>query len=233
MNLRDRVALWRLRRRLRHLQDAYYDGQPGDEAVILECFQTLAKARDIYAPTAIHRHKLHLGSGDHRIRGWINVDFSAAMPVDVVADLTREMPFRSGSVDLIHSEDFIEHVDASSGKLVLRECHRILRSGGVMRVLTPDLRALIGEIYVRRDQRHIRWCRAYLDAAGPCESLNMHVRMGGDHRFVYDEEHLASLLREIGFEVRHVRYNWSKEPELRYLDLRDFGLNLFLEGVKR
>jgi hypothetical protein len=56
--------------------------------------------------------------------------------------------------------------------------------------------------------------------------------MNGDHRFVYDEEHLSETLRGLGFQVRRVRHNWSPVRELRYLDLRDFGLNLFLEAVK-
>lgn len=236
MSLRERIALWRLERRLRQLQNAYYDGEKKDEAVIIDYFRTLEAARTLYLTAAAggrFPRRVHLGSGDHRIAGWINVDLDPAMAVDVAADLRRSIPLRAGSVDLIHSEDFLEHIEKAEGEAVLRECHRVLRNGGVMRLLTPDLRALIDEIYVRRDPRHLRWCSAYLDAKDPCEALNMHLRMAGEHRFIYDEEHLAKLLRDAGFDVRRVHYNWSQIPELRYLDLRDFGLNLFLECIKR
>jgi formamidopyrimidine-DNA glycosylase len=101
-----------------------------------------------------------------------------------------------------------------------------------MRLLTPDLKALVEEVYLGRKSRHIRWCNAYLGAKGPCESLNMHLRMNGDHRFIYDEEHLRHILEEIGFVVRRVRCNRSSHRRLRFLDLRDFGLNLFLECTK-
>ena len=235
MNIRDRVILWRLERRLRKLQDAYYDADKKDENVIAEYFRTLETARNHYLGSCERKHRVrvHLGSGDHHIAGWINVDFSPAMDVEVAADLTREMPFRASSVDLIHSEDFIEHVDETAGKLVLRECHRVLRSGGVMRLLTPDLRALVEEVYVRRDRRHLRWCGVNLDTDDPCGALNMHMRMGGEHRFLYDEERLTSQVRDAGFAVRRAGYNRSSIAELRFLDLRDFGLNLFLEAVKR
>jgi formamidopyrimidine-DNA glycosylase len=101
-----------------------------------------------------------------------------------------------------------------------------------MRVLTPDLRALVQAIYIDRAHEHLTWCRQLLAANGPCEALNMHLRMNGEHRFVYDEEHLTEVLKDFGFRVRRVRYNWSPVRELRYLDLRDFGLSMFLEAVK-
>ena len=235
MNPRDRVTLWRLQRRLRKLQDAYYDADRKDDSVIAEYFRTLEAARTHYLASHRdqHRARLHLGSGDHHITGWINVDVSPTMHVEVATDLTREMPFRSESIDFIHSEDFIEHVDAEAGAVVLRECHRILRASGVMRLLTPDLRAIIEEVYLHRDPRHLHWCNVNLDTTDRCDALNMHMRMGGEHRFLYDEEHLTRQLREAGFHVRRVRYNRSAVPELRFLDLRDFGLNLFLEAVKR
>ena len=48
MNVRDRVTLWRLERRLRKLQDAYYDAEKKDESVIVEYFRTLEAARMQY-----------------------------------------------------------------------------------------------------------------------------------------------------------------------------------------
>ena len=261
MRLGERIALWRLQRRLRDLQNAYYAGATTDPSIIADYFRTLEAARTLYLNALLppgeggrrpdegrpspgasrhplpkgdgYRYRLHLGSGDHHLAGWINIDRDASTGVDVAADLTQEMPLRSDSVDLIHSEDFIEHIDEADGKLALRECHRVLRTGGVLRLLTPDLRAIVEEVYLRRNPHHLRWCRTYLEAGDPCQALNMHMRMSGDHRFLYDEEHLTTLLREIGFAVRRVRYNWSTIPELRFLDLRDFGLNLFLECVKR
>ena len=101
-----------------------------------------------------------------------------------------------------------------------------------MRLLTPDLRAIVERVYLQGARRHLRWCSVYLDADGACEALNMHLRMNGDHRFVYDEEHLRAVLTAAGFEVRRVRYNRSPDRHLRFLDLRDFGLNLFFECIK-
>jgi predicted SAM-dependent methyltransferase len=233
VKIADRIALWRHRLRLRQLQNRYYRGAAVDAGTIANAYlATLDAARELtLRGQESSRTRLHLGAGGHRLRDWINVDIVSDV-ADVLADFTAPLPFRSGSVDLVHSEDLLEHLEVDAGKRMLAECHRVLRPGGVMRLLTPDLRALIERVYLQREPRHLAWCDAHLSASGPCEALNMHLRMNGEHRFVYDEEHLTETLRAIGFRVRRVRHNWSSMRELRYLDLRDFGLNLFLEAVK-
>ncbi|MBV9493369.1 MAG: methyltransferase domain-containing protein [Acidobacteria bacterium] len=217
-------------RRLRKLQRAYYDAQTPDGAVILEYLQALAELRKAFLGTNPPRVRaLHAGSGMQYLPGWINVDIDRAHTIDVAGDLAISLPFRDASLDYIHSEDFLEHLDFQAGKRFLRECRRVLKRSGVMRLLTPDLRRIIERVYVDRDERHLRWCGSYLDASSPAEALNMHLRMHGEHRFLYDEELLTETLREIGFAVRSVSWNASRERFLRFLDLRDFGLSQFLE----
>jgi predicted SAM-dependent methyltransferase len=223
---------WRYRRRLKQLQGAYYDARTKNEAVIADYFRLLAEARAEELRGAPPRVCVHVGSGGHSLDGWIDVDLDPVSPVDLAADAGVSLPFRSESVDRIHSEDFIEHMDLAAGKRFVAEAFRVLRSGGIMRLLTPDLRALVERVYLQRAGRHLRWCGVYLDADGACEAFNMHLRMNGEHRFVYDEELLRSVLTAAGFDVRLVRYNQSADRHLRFLDLRDFGLNLFLECVK-
>jgi len=237
MNVRNRLALWRLQHRLHVLQDAYYDATSSEAEVIPDYLATLAAARTLYRQSLAgldgrKRVRVHAGSGGHHLDGWINIDVDPQLPVEVAGDLAHALPFRDASVDYIHSEDLIEHLDRPGGRRFLEECRRVLKPGGTMRLLTPDLRRLIDRVYLAPDERHRAWCGHYLQAQGACEALNMHLRMDGEHRFVYDEEHLHALLRQLGFRVRRVRYNHSPDPELRYLDLRDFGLNLFVEAVR-
>src|SRR5947209_9058019 len=227
------VATFRHRRRLRHLQRAYYDARRKNDAVVAGYIGALAGARHAELRGAARLVCVHVGSGGHHIDGWINVDFDYFPPLDLIADAGRSLPLASDSVDRIHSEDFIEHIDLDAGARFLAEAFRVLRPGGIMRLLTPDLRALVEQVYIDRQPRHLRWCGVYLDAHGPCEALNMHLRINGEHRFIYDEELLRGVLKDVGFSpVRRVRWNRSPDRYLRYLDLRDFGLNLFLECVK-
>ena len=223
---------WQATRRLHALQRRYYRG---DESAVPEYIASLAEARKAHLAKVKLAKKpvaLHLGSGGHHIDGWINVDFAIGDRPDVVADLASALPFASESADYLHSEDFIEHVSLEHGRVFLRECFRVLRRGGVMRLLTPDLDALVRRVYLDRQARQLAWWSNTLGTATPAEALNMHLRMNGDHRFVYDDELLARELENAGFRVRRVRYNRSPDPFLHFLDLRDFELNLFFEGVK-
>jgi predicted SAM-dependent methyltransferase len=217
---------WLTNRRLHAIQRRYYRG---DATAIAEYFAALARARS--ALRLPRKRALHLGSGAYRIDGWLNVDRIEEKP-DVAADLAAALPFVSDSVDYIHTEDFLEHVDLEHGRVFLRECFRVLQHGGVLRLLTPDLDALVRRVYLDRDRRHGAWCAHSFGTSTPAEALNMHLRMNGDHRFVYDDELLAREMKAAGFRVRRVRYNHSPDPFLRFLDVRDFGLNLFFEGVK-
>jgi predicted SAM-dependent methyltransferase len=221
--------------RLRELQARYYEGPHKNDAVILEYLRVLAEARRLSADAArapLLSPRVHLGCGDHRLEGWINVDLAPSGAVDAVVDCAGRLPFADRALAFLHCEDLLEHVEHEKGIAMLRECFRVLRPGGVLRILTPDLGALVQKVYLERGPLHLAWCAAQLAADGPCQSLNMHLRMNGGHRFVYDEPELRRTLEEIGFRVAGVAWNRSEHPELRYLDLRDFGLNLFLEATR-
>ena len=224
-----------LERRLRELQRAYYEPSVKDETVILDYLATLARARSVWAAELgrpLRGPRLHLGCGDHRLEGWVNADLSRTFASGLLADGAKGLPFADRELAFIHCEDLLEHLDFESGIAMLGDCHRVLQEGGVLRILTPDLRALVEKVYREGDPRELAWCERELAASGPCQAFNAHLRMKGEHRFVYDEQELTRVLRGIGFDVAAVRWNESAHPELRYLDLRDFGLNLFLEATK-
>lgn len=56
------------------------------------------------------RLRLNLGCGDRYVPGWINVDHETPHNVDVRADLTDELPWRSGSVSSIYAGHLLEHL---------------------------------------------------------------------------------------------------------------------------
>lgn len=58
------------------------------------------------------------GGGEGKLRGWINVDLDRTCRPDVIADLSKDLPFSTASVDYIHSEDFIVQLSLGWGSLL-------------------------------------------------------------------------------------------------------------------
>ena len=232
MNLARRLSVLRMRRRLRRLADDYWQSEAKDESLIAAYIAGLAQIRNLTGTGKPKERALHLGSGGHRLEGWINADITPSPSIDAVFDIEDGLPFASERVAWIHSEDLLEHLDQPTGRVLAGEAFRVLEPGGVMRVVTPDLRAIVDRVYLARDRSHLRWCERELGAASPCEALNMHMRMEGEHRFLYDWEQLQVLLESAGFEVRLMHFGRSSHLELRNLDLRDFGLSLYCEATR-
>jgi len=181
--------------------------------------------------------KINLGSGHWKLEDWINVDIDIESQPDVCADLAGGLPFASGVARLMHTEDFIDQLTLENAAAFLSECHRILAPGGVLRVLTPDMRRLARLYLDDPEQLNTLWKRfvgvpLLLDTAG--EVFNLGMRFAG-HTFLYDEETFKALAARCGFDARRVEYRHSEVPELRGLDLRspENAVSLYFDCYRR
>jgi predicted SAM-dependent methyltransferase len=81
--------------------------------------------------------RLHLGCGRKTLHDWVNVDLSGDR-VDLAWNLARPLPFRDGSAEAIFHEHVLEHLSLEQSLKLLEECHRLLRPGGILRIVVPD-----------------------------------------------------------------------------------------------
>lgn len=81
--------------------------------------------------------KVNLGAGKDAQEGWINID-SYAFPNTIVADITDRIPLEDSSVDLVYSQDFLEHIDPLKKVHVINEIWRVLKPGGRMEHYVPN-----------------------------------------------------------------------------------------------
>src|SRR2546421_11201949 len=84
--------------------------------------------------------RLHLGCGSGGIGGWINVDMIGAA-ADLVWDLRWPLPFKSESIDAIFHEHLLEHLALPEAVGMIKECFRLLRPGGILRMAVPNFPA--------------------------------------------------------------------------------------------
>jgi len=79
--------------------------------------------------------KINLGCGTNKLQGWENHD------ADI--DITSSLPWCENTVDFILAEHVVEHVQYREAIMFMMECHRILRPGGVFRVIVPSVERIL------------------------------------------------------------------------------------------
>jgi predicted SAM-dependent methyltransferase len=201
------------------------------------------RLRNAYLPQTT-KPKLHIGGGWRRLDGWLNTDIEV-IPDVMHMDATKPFPFRDRTFQYVYSEHMIEHVPHEKGTYMLRECYRVMRQGGVIRVITPNLSAILGLyslVLSAEQEKYLQWfCQTFTPERPPSASsaINAMFRLWG-HQFIYDEQTLADAMRTAGFDsVARYPVSHSNHPELqnianesRYPEgLLNFE-SVTLEGIK-
>lgn len=154
--------------------------------------------------------KLHIGSGTAPIEGWTNVDIASYPGVDFVVDVRAGLPFEA--VELIFAEHFIEHLTLEEGFSFLRECRRVLRPTGILRLSTPNLDWVWLTHY--NPPEHMDNDEQLLG----CLEVNRAFH-GWGHQFIYNTRTLSLALTAAGFvKVLPQSYGESDVAQLRGLE---------------
>lgn len=152
--------------------------------------------------------KVQFGCGGNRLDGWENHDLE--WPID------KPIPIRSETVNFILAEHVVEHVDCLGALAFFHSCHRILVTGGVLRVAVPSITsvalipgALYDVIIARKLGRQDYTRRASL----------LSVIQDWGHRSWWNSGILHAVLLAVGFDhVVECAYGRSEHPELAGVD---------------
>lgn len=183
-------------------------------------------------PDLSGRLHLNLGSGPRGLsdRAWLNVDGYRDRNVDHLMDFVRPWPLPCAAFEGIFSEHVLEHFDPEQGLFVLGECFRVLRPGGVIRIIVPDGEKIIGSYVGNR--------KVLLDHRGTVtgcamEAINSYFRQRYEHQNMYDFEYLAHQLRASGF-VQPVKlaYGGGRDRAVVLDDPAYEWESLYVEAVK-
>lgn len=156
--------------------------------------------------------KLHLGCGKRYIPGFIHIDVIHYDHIDYLMNIDDLSIFQDNSVDLIYNCHVLEHFHRGKATKVLKEWHRTLKPGGILRIAVPDFEALC-ELYMQtRDMSLV---------IGPIVGRQNYLY--NIHYNIFDFESLKKLLIETGFkEVR--RYDWR---ETEHANIDDYSQSYY------
>jgi SAM-dependent methyltransferase len=240
-----------------------------------------ARAREAARKAADGHTRLHLGCGMIAPASWLNVDGSwnarlqrhprakaalskvgmlprqmAELPWAgdvVIHDLREPLPWDDGQFEAVYASHLLEHLTWGDARQLLMESRRVLKPGGVCRIVVPDLEYMVGEYQAQRVEAHEGFFpQGATVSNADAFVLNMGFvspvpRTGGiairtyaklfdfhHHKWMYDERSLAAQMSAAGFaQVRRCGYNDSRIPGIDEveLEIRVVPDGLACEGV--
>ena len=138
---------------------------------------------------------VHPGCQNVRKEGWVNVDL-AGYPVELRWNLLRPLPFGAGTVDGVFHEHLLEHFSLTEGLALAQDWHRVLKSGGVVRIGVPDAGAYVSS-YSDPDPNALKELRP--EAATKLLAVSA-LFYWPHHQTMYDFETLQLLVTAAGFQ---------------------------------
>lgn len=88
---------------------------------------------------------LNVGCGNKFHEAWTNVDMHSNSPHVISHNLLRGLPFPDDQFDVVYHSQVLEHFAKEDAPSFVRECFRVLKPGGIMRVVVPDLENIVNE----------------------------------------------------------------------------------------
>jgi len=171
----------------------------------------------------------------------------------LIHDIRKPLPFRDNSADAVYASHVLEHLYREQGQQLARECFRVLAPGGIVRLVVPDLNAIVREYL---GEQPFGEAPPSQKATPPGDVLNERLLMRWpspskrsfvlkideamqdfhSHKWMYDEQSLAALLRSAGF-VDVMRKNYAESQISNITDVEDAsrianGAGVCVEGRK-
>ena len=136
-------------------------------------------------------------------------------------DLTKPLPYPTDSISAIFSSHVLEHLFIDEVELLIPEMYRVLKPGGVSRIVVPDLEKILA-LWDVEDPRPF--------LSGIFE-ISERGSVKNSHHCGFTGKFLSKLTSKAGFSRHSVeKYHEGKCPDIDKLDNRPESL--FFEAIK-
>jgi predicted SAM-dependent methyltransferase len=191
-----------------------------------------AQRAETRGPAHSHEVKrLNWGCGEFPGPGWINSDVKELPGIDISCDIRDGLPLDDESLDYAVSIHALPEIPYPDLVPALRELRRVLKPGGVLRLVLPDLDRGI-RAYLNEDEDY--FLIPDEDAQTIGAKFIVQMVWYGYSRSLFTYDFTDEILRKAGFsEMARCEYRKtaSRFPEIVELDSREKE-SLFVEATK-
>lgn len=183
---------------------------------------------------------------------WIRVD-ADPKNADICSDLNRtpSLAFDDDTIDSIYASHFLEHISIFAVQPLLRECYRVLKNNGVLRIVIPDVMKSIYEfladnqdfdLFKRRRLRNPDYTLFEClreDFLSPSLQQDVFGERALAHQNAFDYETMEKYLKQAGFTTIY-KSAFGKSEFSEFIwetqqlggEWAQAGRSLYIEGVK-
>lgn len=150
--------------------------------------------------------KLHLGCGDKRLEGYVNIDVVPTEGSDVVMDVSKELYLIPSNIaSEIRLEGVFEHFYRYAQHIILKHFHRILKKEGRLIIMwLPDFDAII-ESYLKKEAgivgKEFDLFNVYRYTHGDPIPKNSPHQL---HKDIFTKNSIRHLLESHGFYIKEL-----------------------------
>ena len=203
---------------------------------------------------------IQYGSGTEAVPGWLSFDASPTLRLQRLpiigklisgrlncvfdddikyGDIVKGLPLPDQSVDVVFCSHVLEHLALEDFYIALKNTKKILKSGGIFRVIVPDLLLDVKD-----------YLKAYSSKDGGGASIEFLKKSGigmmsrsktfkeflieylgnSSHRWAWDEKSLSRTLHETGFIDIEPMYEGKTDPNYELITLPE-RLHQFERGI--
>ncbi len=163
--------------------------------------------------------------------GLIDKSYSARWPNIRFYDIRKHLPFANNSVDNIYCSHVLEHFEKYETENILKECYRILKRCGVLRIVLPDLAIFINNYKPGLSDSFCNNFFGWYRDQGQHNFFRFLIR---DHKWMYDSKSFINLLENAGFKKNVLqKFKVGMVPNIDKLDILDYkDHSFYIESTK-
>jgi len=152
-------------------------------------------------------------------KNFIGLSLNISNEHHIQHDVTKSLLLNSNSVDIVQSEDVMEHIEYNMLKSCINEIYRVLKPRGLFRLSMPDYKC---DILYNRSEKDENGNIIFDQGGGGSYDKNKKKVIGGGHVWFPDFNSVKLLLESTDFSNDNINYlhyyNNENEPILNKID---------------